>query len=145
MASIKIERPAEWMNMARSYGIYINGKKVGKIQNGETKIYKVKPGINKIHSKIDWCESQDVSVNVSEGEMLVFRISSFKYASLMIGLLMGLLFLNLLIHYFLNVNFTGFVFLPFTLFLYFIYYLTFGRHKYLRIEKEIQNKKLQLA
>lgn len=44
MSKIRIKRSSEWNNRIRTIGIYINEKKVGIINNGETKEFEVNKG-----------------------------------------------------------------------------------------------------
>jgi hypothetical protein len=58
MATIIINRTSEYLNLMRNYGIYIDGKKIDTIANGETKEFNISVGHHSLYTKIDWCERQ---------------------------------------------------------------------------------------
>ena len=51
MTKIRIERNSEWNNKAREIRIYIDGKKVGTIDNGKTQEYEIESGKHEIYAK----------------------------------------------------------------------------------------------
>lgn len=51
MATIIINRTSEYLNRLRDYGVYIDGKKVGTIANGETKEFNVSTGQHSVFMK----------------------------------------------------------------------------------------------
>jgi hypothetical protein len=137
MTSIRIERPISFFNMLRSYGIYVDGKKIGTIDNGETKIFQIEPGEHTIYAKIDWCYSPHVKINIEENDIQFLQLSTFKYAGVSLLIFIAVLFFNLIITYFIktDASIINVVYLAFLLFL--IYHFTFGRKKYLRLKQRV--------
>jgi hypothetical protein len=141
MASIRIERPTELMNMMRSYVIYINGIESGKVKNSEVRIFNVKPGKHFVTAKIDWCGSQDFEVEVKANETIHLKLKSFKYGNLLLLAFLGALFLNLISIYAFKFNLFEIFFWPVLFLIYYLYYITFGRYKYLSFKKLNKTRK----
>ena len=134
MASIRIERPNEFMNMMRNYVIYIDGNACGKIANGEVKIFNIKSGKHRVSAKIDWCGSRDFDIEVEENETIELKLSSFKYGNLILMAFLGALFLNLIFLYVFEFNLFEIFFWPVLFLGYYLYYITFGRKRYLNLK-----------
>lgn len=119
----------------RKIEIYLDGQKKGSIGNGESKEFDIEPGEHRVEAKIDWCSSLPVSVVLDESEEQELLLTGFKFGKWLAPatlILAGIYF-----------AFTGrlhfdpwMVAVLFLLpVLYFTYYLTLGRHKYLRLKK----------
>ncbi len=134
MSRIVITRKKEWNNRLREIGVYVDGKKLGTISNGETKTFDVPPGTHQLMAKIDWCRSKELPFLVSENEKKYFRLSGFKYSGIITPLVFGILILHILIK-----RFTGFehlIWLAFLAFLPVLYYITIGHNDYLRLRED---------
>ena len=79
MATIRINRPNEWANINRNYKIYIDGRFAGEIANDTTKEFPTTEGQHTIIAKIDWCSSQEISINVSAYETKCLTVSCSCY------------------------------------------------------------------
>lgn len=133
MATLKIIRRFEFINLNRKFRIYIDGKSLGKISSGETKEFNIPEGEHSLNAKIDWCGSEDFPISIKINETKTVIISGFKYGSVLI-----FLFVLLFVFYFLfsesmKLNFIFFVQLP--IFLVIVYFLTIKRNKYLVIRE----------
>ncbi len=102
MATIKIARSNEKANRLRAIKIFIDGSKIGTIENGETKDFEVPSGAHEIIAKIDWCTSNQISFMLSEKETKTLALNSFAQTNTL-GLFAA------------------------------IYYISFGRKKYLNL------------
>ena len=93
MARINISRTNEGLNWLRDFVIYIDGKKVGTIANGETKEFNISAGYHSIFTKIDWCGSPTLSVNMNELEIKRLIVGGFKNGQRIMatGLVVGIL------------------------------------------------------
>jgi len=67
--AIRLTRTSEWKNYFRAFAIFIDGKRVGKIRNGQTVILAVDPGEHELFVKIDWCMSNTVGLRILQDEM----------------------------------------------------------------------------
>lgn len=131
MATINIQRTSEYNNRARDFIIYIDGQKAGTIANGETKEFTVPPGQHKVHAKIDWCSSRELSVNCDEPMAKTFSVGGFKHGKWLMPVAMGLIVLHIILKYTIQFDYVIYLIIPAFLFL--LYYLTIGRKNYLSI------------
>ena len=99
MTKLIITRTSEWNNKAREFGIYLNDKKIGVIDDGEKKEFEIEPGIYKINGKIDWCKSQKIEFNITENESKEIEISGFKYGNIIMPIGLGIMLLFFLIKF----------------------------------------------
>ena len=135
MPKIIIERSSEWNNRIRKIGIYVNGEKVGTINNGENKEYEVESGKHEVYAKIDWCRSQKITVDTSEKEIRNIRLAGFKYGSWILPIMLGCLFIYYLSYYVFDIKLIHIVWVPVIVLLYPTYYITFGKNQYLILKK----------
>ena len=133
MSKISINRTSEFNNRARNYGLYIDSKKVDAISNGQTKEYEIEPGKHEIYFKIDWCSSQTLLFELKENETKIFKVGSFKYGKYLTPI-MGII---LILHFILlsTIQFGYLIFLIFPIGLYPLYFISFGRNKYLTLKE----------
>ncbi|WP_158962608.1 hypothetical protein [Myroides fluvii] len=97
MSKIVVKRSSEFSNKARKIAIYLGEKKIGTIEDGETKVFDIPSGHHTLTAKIDWCKSNDLSFTIQEGKMQYFNLKGTS---------------------------------PF----FALYYITFGKNKYLKLE-----------
>lgn len=68
-ATIIILRPSGgWADALRSYGISIDGSRVGQVGPGERLILPVQPGMHIVRAHIDWTGSPELPLEVADGE-----------------------------------------------------------------------------
>ena len=137
MTKLIITRTSEWNNKAREFGIYLNDKKIGVIDDGEKKEFEIEPGIYKINGKIDWCKSQKIEFNITENESKEIEISGFKYGNIIMPIGLGIMLLFLLIKFLFKIESNFLILLGGIGFLYPLYYITIGKNKYLTIREKI--------
>lgn len=77
MTILKITRIAENANRFRKVKIFLDGKELGTISNGETKDFEINEGPHILEAKIDWCSSGKLNFTVSEKKWVAFELSSF--------------------------------------------------------------------
>jgi len=68
MARLILKRPSKWLDLARSYKIYVDGQRIGKIHNDETKEFEITPGQHTIKAKIDFLSSKSLRFEVKNDE-----------------------------------------------------------------------------
>ncbi|MFC7445284.1 hypothetical protein C7H62_0513 [Mesoflavibacter sp. HG96] len=143
MTKIRIERNSEWNNKARAIEIYINGEKVGTINDGETQEYEVENGEHEIFAKIDWCRSPKIKLNLTENETKTLKLSGFKYGKWILPTLLGIMLLYYLGKYALNTDLNFLIWIVVIGFLYPFYFLTFGKNRYLILTEKGNKNVLQ--
>jgi len=143
MRKIRVERNSEWNNKARAIGIYIDGEKVGTINDGETQEYEVENGKHEIFAKIDWCRSPKIELNISENETKTIKLSGFKYSKWILPALLGIMLFYYLGKYALNIDLNFLIWIMAIGFLYPIYYITFGKNRYLILTEKKNKNVLQ--
>ena len=135
MAKLIIKRVSEWNNRFRSIGVYLNGEKLGVIKNGEIAEYELEPGRHELRTKIDWCGSRTLILELKDGQSIGVELSSFRFGRwiMPIGLVVSIIYFafgdQIGIH-------PGFYLAAMALPLAFmVYLLTFGRNQYLRLTR----------
>ncbi len=106
--------------------IYINEKDYGAI-NREIKEYEVENGQHEIYAKTAWCGSQKIKLNITDNEIVVLTLNSFKYEAIVKAVFMVLAGLLVVTKSLIFATIAGLVFL------YPLYYLTLGKDKYLEL------------
>ena len=134
MATIKIKRTSELVNMARNYRIFIDKQFVGKIANGATKEFPTTAGYHTVTAKIDWCSSPNISININTNETKYLTVGNFKYGSWLVLLGLGIVVLLFMLKGIFGFSYAlNFFLIP--IFLLFFYYITIGRKKYLTLSE----------
>lgn len=133
MSKLAIKRPSEWINVIRNYSVYLDGKKVGVIENDDIQVFDIEPGHHELKIKIDWCGSQKVTFDINDDGIKMFKVTSFKYSNW----LLPVFFIMMLYYAFddsLGLTTKHFVILISPIFIYLFYHLSFGKDKYLRLD-----------
>lgn len=131
MGTLRIERPKEYINKFRNYIIILDGKKVGKIAEGEVKEFDVSPGRHSLKFAIDWTSSKEEEFTILEEDIKVYGVSGFKAAKWMMPLALGLIIIGTALDFLLG--FDPFIYFVAVIFFVLVYYVSFGRTQYLRI------------
>jgi hypothetical protein len=76
MASFKIVRGSDYADKLRFYVILLDGKRVGKIWDGDTEELTVSPGQHSLSIRIDWCGSEIIPFTVEEGSSILFEVKN---------------------------------------------------------------------
>ena len=133
MGSIIINRTSEYLNRLRNYGVYIDGKKVDTISNGETKKFNISAGQHSILTKIDWCSSQTLSVDINDNETKSFKVGGFKNGNWLIPAGLVIPILSFIASSLFDFDYLFYLIIP--IFLLMVYYMTLGRKQYLTLKK----------
>ncbi len=131
MANLKIQRTDEYFNLIRDYKIYVDGKPVCVINNGKTKEIGIAAGRHTVTAKIDWCSSPDIVLDLPENETIELNVGSFHTSKWLMPFVAGLFLLDLVLTITVHIDYIELIALP--LFFRLMYYLTFGRKKYLTL------------
>ncbi|MBB4119793.1 amino acid permease [Mesonia hippocampi] len=136
MAKIIIKRVSEFQNRLGKVKVYANQKLIGVITDGETKVFEVKAGTYTLKLKTKWLGSNTTTITLKENDNYAFKLSGLKQGKMLIS---TALILSILFAFFndrINVFAKGFFLLIMIIIVsYFIYYFTFGRNKYLKLEE----------
>lgn len=135
MAKINITRTSTYINRQRDYQLYLDGKKIGTIANGQTKQFETTAGQHSLVAKIDWCSSETVSFTLNESETQDLIVDGFKHASWMMPVAIGSIALHFVLNLFFDFYYTIFLVIP--AFLILLYYLTIGRKNYLQLKEVV--------
>ena len=136
MAKLIIKRTSEWNNRMRGIGIYLDGEKIGAIGNGEIKEFEIEPGEHTLKSKIDWCGSETLKMNLTDNETKKVELSGFKLGKFMMPIALIISIIYFAFGEKLNLDSMLFLVLILPFGLYLVYHLTLGRNKYLRLEEK---------
>lgn len=139
MSKLIIERNSEWNNKARAIGIYIDGEKVGTINDGETQEYEIEFGKHEIYAKIDWCRSPKIELNITENETKTLNLSGFKYGTWILPTILVIMLIYYVGNYALNIDLNFLIWIIVIGFLYPIYFITFGKNRYLILTEKNKN------
>lgn len=83
MAIIEINRSSEYSNRLRKIKLFLDGKQLGVIANGETISFETNAGTHKLQAKIDWCTSNTIDLTITGNEKRSFDLTSFaRHSSL---------------------------------------------------------------
>ncbi len=133
MAIINIQRAQSYTNRWRGYEIIVDGKAAGTISENETKAFNVSKGQHTITAKIDWCSSPDLIVELDENQTQIISVGVLKQIDWMMPVSGGIIALHFLVKIFFGFEYL--LVLVFPVFIFLVYILTFGRKRYLTINK----------
>ncbi len=131
MATIIIKRTSEFNNRFRNYQLFVDDKKIGTIENGQTKEFETTPGQHTLVAKIDWCSSPETSLTLNETDKKELTVGGFKNGNWIMPIAMGTVSLHFILKAAFNFNYAIFLVIP--AFFLLVYYLTVGRKKYLAL------------
>ncbi len=131
MPKLIIKRTSELNNKSRDFGLYVNGDKIGVIKNGETKVFDLETGKHQIVAKIDWCQSRKLNLEFQKNETRTIELSGFKYANLIIPLIAAMFLGHFVLKFVFGIDLVILIFAGLVVFLYPIYFITFGRKRYI--------------
>ena len=82
MAIIRLERGTKGANMFRKFEVFIDSECVGKIKRGETLEFSVPEGRHTVYCKIDWEQSNILTVDIPAAgvDLLVNSKGAFESA-----------------------------------------------------------------
>jgi hypothetical protein len=143
MATIIINRTSEYLNRIRDYGVYIDDKKVGTISNGETKEFNVSEGHHSVFTKIDWCSSPTLSVNVNDQETKSLKVGGFKNGKWLMPTGLVIIVLSYIANLLFDFEYLFYLVIP--VFLLMVYYTTVGRKQYLTLTENKPEQQKTMA
>ncbi|HVX28077.1 MAG TPA: hypothetical protein VHB70_17145 [Parafilimonas sp.] len=133
MATIIISRTSEYNNRLRDFQLFLDGKNIGTIANGQTKEFEVTSGQHTILAKIDWCSSPEISLVLNDFEKKKLTVGGFKNGNWIMPIALGIIVLDFILRPVFHFEYGIVLVIP--AFLLLLYYLTAGRKKYLILKE----------
>lgn len=125
--TLRIYRSKEIVNFAGRFDVFVDGKKIDAIDFGkEYKDFEIEGKESNVQIKIQWCGSNILKTreNIEINEM----IASSRLNSVTTFMIVFFMIVFGYLAYSINGNFK---YLMFLIYLYPLYYISFGRNKYL--------------
>ena len=137
MAKLIVKRTSEWKNRWGKIRIYLDGEKIGVISNGQVKAFDIVQGEHKLKTSINWVGSETISFEISESKTQEFELSGSKNGEWLGPIAITVNIFYLAIQKQLNVDPLAYFVVLFNLsfLLNFLYHITIGRNKYLRLRR----------
>ena len=141
---IILNRKSEWMSRARRVKVFIDNVERSTVANGSSEEFLVEPGMHTIQCKISWYSSGEVNLLLNEGETKFLRVRSgmkyyfFLYILMLLALVSKFLLRRAHITIPEYLDWLQIV-LVFPFILYFLYFVTIGKKKYLLLEEDKEN------
>jgi len=141
---IILNRKSEWINRGRSIKFFIDNAELSKVKNGSSEEYIVTPGTHTLQCKIDWCGSQELILDLQEGETKFLKVrSGMRYNAVGYVLVLIALFSGVFLDLAHKARPEFFLWFQVALLLpsglYLLYYLTLGKKNYLLLEEDKEN------
>ncbi len=71
MAALILKRPEKYIDKMRSYNVYLDHKKIGKIGNNQIKTFELSSGKHTIDTRIDFLKSLSIDFEVQSADSTV--------------------------------------------------------------------------
>lgn len=136
MPKLIIKRNSEWANKMRTFELYLNGRKIADIRDRQLLAFDIPKGSYELRAKIDWCGSQPLTFEVDEKDVKRIEIKGFIFSKYLLPLAIftGLIYFGIYLKYQVNSLFLATTMMGF--FGYMLYFMSFGRNQYLRLEEK---------
>jgi hypothetical protein len=70
---INVKRDPSYADKLRSYKVVLDGGVIGKVAEGQSKSFDVKPGAHTLYVKIDWARSNKITFESTADKEINFR------------------------------------------------------------------------
>ncbi|MUP47234.1 hypothetical protein E0K83_15950 [Gramella sp. BOM4] len=135
MPKLLIRRNTEWANKMRSFDLYLNGVKFSKIKHNQILSFEVPEGEYQLTAKMGWSGSKPLHISLKEGELKNVEIKGFFFSKYLFPVSMVVFSLYFLVYVRYGINSLFLGTLMMVLFGYWFYFVSFGRHQYLRLKE----------
>jgi hypothetical protein len=75
-AVITVIRSSQYTNKGRAIDIYVDDIQIGKVRDGETKIFPIQSGNHVLFTKIDFAKCNSLPFSLDSGQDKAFRLMS---------------------------------------------------------------------
>ena len=136
MSKLIIRRDSEWANKRRPFELYLNGRKFAEIKDRQVLSFEIPEGKYQLKAKVDWCGSQPLNIEIREGEVKRVEVKGFIFSKyfLPLAVMAGFLYFGIYFKYHINSLILATLLMFF--FGYMMYFLSFGRNHYLRLNEK---------
>ncbi|HRP31804.1 MAG TPA: hypothetical protein PKV73_07930 [Agriterribacter sp.] len=138
MATLVVKRTSEYNNRLRDYQLFLDGKKIGTISNGEKKEFEIATGQHNVVARIDWCSSPEILVNLDDTEKKKLVVGGFKNGHWIMPIAGGIIGIGIFLNFAFSFRYGLLLAIPY--FLTILYYITIGRKKYLTLTEANPSK-----
>ena len=135
MATVRIVRNKDFECKLRDYQIYVDGKYMFGMGNGETRCITLNEGYHTIIARLDWCTSKKFHLNLKDQDFIDLKVTGC-FVSPFTGIL-ALIIISIAYYQFPKLNSLSYIILlllPLA-----IYFFTLKRNHFLKI-KHLNNK-----
>ena len=73
---IYLTRDKGWADSLRAYKVFLDGKFIYKIEQGENYQFNTSPGPHELYLKIDWCRSNKIQFSMENNHSIKFKCRS---------------------------------------------------------------------
>ena len=129
MATIVLTRKSVFADGLNDYELFLDGKNIGTIANGEIKNIETTSGQHTLLAKVHWCSSPEFSFTTCETDKTKLLVSGFKNGNLILLIAFGTIVLHFILQYLFNFDYTKFLIIPACML--WLYYSTIRRKEYL--------------
>ncbi|MAM18496.1 MAG: hypothetical protein ABGW91_04135 [Christiangramia sp.] len=134
MPKIVVHRETEWANKARKVAIFLNGKKLGTIEDRQVIAFEVPEGEQELVAKIDWCRSNKLMLHLQPDELEHVKIEGFVFSSYFFPVSMLILLIYLGVYFTTGVNNVYLAAAVMCCLGYLLFFLSVGRKHYLQLK-----------
>lgn len=135
MGKIIIKRLPAYGDALRDYKIYIDGKKIGSIGEGESKEFEVPEGKHIIYGKIDCFKSQKIAFDIVDNNEKYFEVkSNMSFIKLGITIFTGMMFARFIVGKKHDIFYSILYFVSSLVIMLIIYYLLYIKTKYISLK-----------
>jgi hypothetical protein len=134
MAKIIIHRHKEFINRARNFKIVLDINEAGTLAYNSILELNVSEGSHILKAKIDWCESQELTLDINDNEVKEYEVKSFTLGKYLSPLPLVIILFDFLLKRFFNFEYLIYLIVPLALIM--LYYLTIGRNHYLVLKEK---------
>ncbi len=134
MAKIIVQRDTEWANKGRTISIYMDGKKLGKIEDRQVIAFEIPDGEHELMMKMDWCASNKLNLNLKKEDIEYLKVEGFVFSKYFFPLAMIILLIYVGVYFTTGVNSVWLATLIMFSFGYLLFFLTIGRKHYLQLK-----------
>lgn len=135
MPKLIIRRNSEWANKMRSFELYLNGRKFANIKDKQVLSFEIPEGKYQLLARIDWCGSKPLNIEIAEGEIKRVEVKGFIFSKYLLPLAVSVVLLYFGIYFKYNINSLFLAILLMFFFGYMLYFMSFGRNQYLRLQE----------
>ena len=134
MSKIIVYRNTEWANKWRTIDLYMDGEKLGSLEDGQTIAFEIPTGNHSLEAKIDWCGSNTIELMMEEDDIVNLEITGFLFSKYFLSVAIIAFICYMLVYHLTGRSNIFLGALIMAIFGYFIFYISIGRKHYLQLK-----------